>query len=83
MKKELIICLVTGERLTWHIVLENVENTRHQNHYRLEDMQRGKRDAITELFVNYEGITCPCCNRQLKCLPRRKGKEKYLEQIVR
>jgi hypothetical protein len=33
--------------------------------------------------VDYEGITCPCCNRQLRCLPRsRKGKERYLEQLI-
>jgi hypothetical protein len=43
-----------------------------------------KRCNHCEVFVDYEGIACPCCNRQLRCLPRsRKGKEKYLEQIVR
>ena len=43
-----------------------------------------KRCNYCEIFVDYDGITCPCCNRQLRCLPRsRKGKEKYLEQIVR
>ena len=43
-----------------------------------------KRCNYCEIFVDYTGITCPCCNRQLRCLPRsRKGKEKYLEQIVR
>ena len=40
-----------------------------------------KRCNHCEVFVDYEGITCPCCNRQLRCLPRsRKGKEKYIEQ---
>ena len=43
-----------------------------------------KRCNYCEVFVDYEGISCPCCNRQLRCLPRsRKGKEKYLSQIVR
>ena len=40
-----------------------------------------KRCNYCELFVNYDGIKCPCCNSQLRCLPRsRKGKEKYLDQ---
>lgn len=43
-----------------------------------------KRCNNCEVFVNWEGLTCPCCRRQLRCLPRsRKGKEKYLEQSVR
>ena len=43
-----------------------------------------KRCNYCEIFVEYQGICCPCCNRQLRCLPRsRKGKEKYLAQIVR
>ena len=42
-----------------------------------------KRCNYCEVFVEYDGLTCPCCNRQLRCLPRsRKGKEKYLSQIV-
>lgn len=40
-----------------------------------------KRCNHCEVFLDYDGITCPCCNRQLRCLPRsRKGKEKYIEQ---
>ena len=36
-----------------------------------------KRCNYCEVFVEYDGLTCPCCNRQLRCLPRsRKGKEK-------
>jgi hypothetical protein len=43
-----------------------------------------KRCNFCEVFLDFEGISCPCCNRQLRCLPRsRKGKEKYLTQIVR
>ena len=42
-----------------------------------------KRCNYCEVFVNWDGLCCPCCNRQLRCLPRsRKGKEKYLEQIM-
>lgn len=42
-----------------------------------------KRCNHCEIFVAYEGNNCPCCNRQLRCLPRsRKGKERYLEQII-
>ena len=42
-----------------------------------------KRCNHCEIFVAYEGYNCPCCNRQLRCLPRsRKGKERYLEQII-
>ena len=43
-----------------------------------------KRCHNCEIFINYDGLICPCCNRQLRCLPRsKKGKEKYLAQIVR
>jgi hypothetical protein len=42
-----------------------------------------KRCNYCEVFVNFNGLCCPCCGRQLRCLPRsRKGKEKYLEQII-
>jgi len=42
-----------------------------------------KRCNYCEIFVDFDGISCPCCNRQLRCLPRsRKGKERYLEQII-
>ena len=43
-----------------------------------------KRCNYCEIFIDHDGLNCPCCNRQLRCLPRsRKGKEKYLAQIVR
>lgn len=43
-----------------------------------------KRCNYCEIFVDYDGIICPCCNRQLRCLPRsRKGKEKYLAHIIK
>ena len=43
-----------------------------------------KRCNYCEIFIDCDGITCPCCNRQLRCLPRsRKGKETYQAQIVR
>ena len=43
-----------------------------------------KRCNYCEIFLEYDGICCPCCKRQLRCLPRsRKGKEKYLAQVVR
>ncbi len=43
-----------------------------------------KRCNYCEVFVYWEGLVCPCCGRQLRCLPRsRKGKEKYLEQMIR
>jgi len=42
-----------------------------------------KRCNFCEIFVNWDGLCCPCCRRRLRCLPRsRKGKEKYLEQII-
>jgi len=41
-----------------------------------------KRCDFCGVFMNHEGLSCPCCNRQLRCLPRsRKGKEMYLSQI--
>jgi hypothetical protein len=43
-----------------------------------------KRCNYCVIFLDYEGISCPCCNRQLRCLPRsRKGKETYLAQTAR
>lgn len=43
-----------------------------------------KRCNYCEIFVEVDGIVCPCCKSQLRCLPRsRKGKEKYLAQIER
>ena len=43
-----------------------------------------KRCNYCEIFVDYDGLVCPCCNRQLRCLPRsRKDKEVYLSQIAR
>ena len=42
-----------------------------------------KRCNYCEIFVEWDGLSCPCCGRQLRCLPRsRKGKEKYQEQIM-
>jgi len=41
-----------------------------------------KRCNFCEVFLDYDGNTCPCCNRQLRCLPRsRRGKEIYFTQI--
>ena len=43
-----------------------------------------KRCNYCTIFLNYDGIVCPCCNRQLRCLPRsRKGKEMYLAQTTK
>jgi len=43
-----------------------------------------KRCNFCEIFLFHDGINCPCCNRQLRCLPRsRKGKEIYVTQIKR
>jgi len=42
-----------------------------------------KRCNYCEIFVNYDGLNCPCCKRQLRCLPRsRRGKESYQLQIA-
>lgn len=43
-----------------------------------------KRCNFCEIFVNYDGLKCPCCNKQLRSLPRsRKDKESFLVQITR
>ena len=43
-----------------------------------------KRCNYCTIFMNCDGIVCPCCNRQLRCLPRsRKGKEMYLAQTTK
>jgi hypothetical protein len=61
------------------------EQYRAQKPYEIGRYAAGqKRCNYCEVFVNWDGLSCPCCNRQLRCLPRsRKGKEKYLEQIMR
>jgi hypothetical protein len=41
-----------------------------------------KRCNFCEVFVDYEGLKCPCCNNQLRSFPRsRKDKKTYLAQI--
>ncbi len=43
-----------------------------------------KRCNYCVIFIDYDGRTCPCCNRQLRHLPRsRKGKEVYLAQTTK
>ena len=43
-----------------------------------------KRCNHCEVFVDYDGNSCPCCKRQLRCLPRsRKGKERFQEQLTK
>jgi len=43
-----------------------------------------KRCNFCEIFVDYEGIACPCCRTLLRCAPRsRKGKERYLKQMFK
>ncbi len=35
-----------------------------------------KRCNYCSIFINYDGLNCPCCRRQLRCMPRsKKGKE--------
>ena len=42
-----------------------------------------RRCQNCEVFIQWEGLYCPCCNSKLRCSPRnREGKEKYLEQII-
>jgi len=43
-----------------------------------------KRCNFCEIFVKFDGLKCPCCNKQLRSLPRsRKDKESFLSQIVK
>ena len=42
-----------------------------------------RRCQFCEVFIQWEGLYCPCCNSRLRCGPKsRQGKEKYLEQII-
>ena len=37
-----------------------------------------KRCQFCEVFIDWNGRTCPCCGQQLRKIPRsRKGKERY------
>lgn len=43
---------------------------------RYEDGQR--RCQVCEMFINYDGLFCPCCGYRLRCKPRStKYKIKY------
>ncbi len=43
-----------------------------------------KRCQFCEIFMQWDGLKCPCCGRQLRRIPRsRKGKEKYLIQKIK
>ena len=43
-----------------------------------------KRCNHCTIFLNFEGSNCPCCGRQLRCLPRsRKGKELFAAQVLK
>ena len=42
-----------------------------------------KRCQFCEVFVQWDGLYCPCCNSKLRCGPRsRAGKEKYQLEII-
>ena len=42
-----------------------------------------KRCQFCEIFIQWDGLCCPCCKGRLRCGPRsREGKEKYLEQTI-
>jgi len=42
-----------------------------------------KRCQVCEMWVEYEGIRCPCCSVKLRCHPRRRdGKIGYREQFL-
>ncbi|MCV0367246.1 MAG: hypothetical protein K5798_08315 [Nitrosopumilus sp.] len=43
-----------------------------------------KRCNNCEIFIQWDGLMCPCCNKQLRCMPRsKKDKETYLSQITK
>ena len=42
-----------------------------------------KRCNHCAIFIQWDGLTCPCCNSRLRCSPRcKEGKEKYRLQIT-
>ncbi|MBA4451768.1 MAG: hypothetical protein ACE5Q4_00480 [Nitrosopumilus sp.] len=42
-----------------------------------------KRCQYCEIFIQWDGLFCPCCTRRLRCGPRsRQGKEKYQKEVV-
>ena len=43
-----------------------------------------KRCQVCEVWMEWDGIRCPCCSIKLRCHPRRKdGKVVYVQQVVR
>jgi len=41
-----------------------------------------KRCQRCEIFINWDGLWCPCCNYRLRLKPRNKQyRDKHLEQI--
>ncbi len=42
-----------------------------------------KRCNFCEIFIYFEGFVCPCCKKQLRCMPRsKKDKEVYHSQMI-
>jgi len=43
-----------------------------------------KRCQVCAIWMEWDGIRCPCCSAKLRCHPRRKdGKVVYMEQMIR
>lgn len=37
---------------------------------RAGDMNKAKKDVLTEIFIEWGGLWCPCCGRLLRTRPR-------------
>jgi len=41
-----------------------------------------KRCQVCQVWIEWEGIRCPCCSNKLRCKPR-KNRIIYVEQMAR
>ncbi|MBT3762189.1 MAG: hypothetical protein HOF89_06390 [Candidatus Nitrosopelagicus sp.] len=57
----------------------------HKPSYQISRYAAGQKNCtVCEIFLEFDGIFCPCCNKQLRCVPKSKnGKEKFLSQIIK
>jgi hypothetical protein len=40
-----------------------------------------KRCSTCDLFINWDGLWCPCCNRTLRTKPRNTLNRKHLQEL--
>lgn len=62
-------------------ICHNYKTTKRINHCQYADNQ--KRCQRCSIFINWDGLWCPCCNHQLRSRPRNsKAKQNFLKKLI-